>query len=438
MTGRLLVIACFAFVAATAVAQDRETKVRNDRTQLENSEVWIYNDLTEGFKEAKRTGKPLFVTLRCIPCEACSRFDKKLLDRQNEVHDLLDKFVCVRVVQGNNLDLSLFQFDYDQSFHAFFLNADKTVYGRFGTRSARQEEEDMTMTGLRQAMLGALELHARYPANREQLIGKQPRPAQYRVPEELPPLKGKYTDKLNYEGAVVQSCIHCHQIIDSQRQLSRTQDKSMPEQLLFPYPLPDVLGLRMNPDDRAAIANVASGSIAEKAGLKAGDRLVALNGQPLLSTADMQWVLHHTAAPAQLAADMRRGETSRQFTIDLPSDWRRNSDISFRASSWELRRMASGGLLLVDLGNEQRKERKLAEDTLALFVKHVGEYGAHAVAKQAGFLKGDVIVALNGKRERLSEGQFLARTLTVRPGSRITTTVLRDGKEIEMKLLMQQ
>jgi hypothetical protein len=438
MTGRLLLAALLLIAAASAAAQDRETKVRNDRTQLENSEVWIYNDLAEGFNEARRTGKPLFVTLRCIPCEACSRFDKKLLDRQNEVHDLLDKFVCVRVVQGNNLDLSLFQFDYDQSFHAFFLNADKTVYGRFGTRSAREEEEDMTMTGLREAMLGALELHARYPANREQLAGKQPRPAEFRVPEELPQLKGKYTDKLNYEGAVVASCIHCHQIIDSQRQLSRTRDKTMPEQLLFPYPLPDVLGLRMNPEERATIAKVAPDSMADKAGLKAGDRIVALAGQPILSTADLQWVLHNTASTAHLTANVRRGDKSLDVTIDLPRDWRRSSDISFRASSWELRRMASGGLLLADLGDDQRKDLNLSDDALALFVKHVGEYGAHAVAKQAGFRKGDVIVAVNGKRDRLSESQFLAHTLAVRPGTRITTTVLRDGKEIDMRLLMQQ
>ena len=437
MIGRFVLMATL-LIAATAPAQDRETKVRNDRAQLENSDVWIYNDLAEGFKEAKRSGKPLFVTLRCIPCEACSRFDKKLLDRQNAVQDLLDKFVCVRVVQGNNLDLSLFQFDYDQSFHAFFLNADRTVYGRFGTRSARPEEDDMTMTGLRQAMLGALELHAHYPANREQLAGKQPREAEFRVPEEMPPLKGKYTDKLNYEGAVVQSCIHCHQIIDSQRQIARSRDKSMAEKMVFPYPLPDVLGLRMNPDERAAIAKVAPDSIAEKAGFKAGDRIDSLNGQPLLSTADLQWVLHHTAAPAQLTADVHRSEESVKLTIDLPGDWRRKSDISFRASSWELRRMASGGLLLVDLGEVQRKELKLADDALALFAKHVGEYGAHAVAKQAGFQKGDVIVALNGKRDRLSEGQFLAQTLAVRPGTRVTTTVLRDGKEFDLKLLMQQ
>jgi serine protease Do len=186
MTYRLLALAVVLFLAGAAHAQDRATKVRNDREQLKDSQVWIYNDLAEGFKAARRSGKPLFVTIRCIPCEACSRFDKKLLDRQNEVQDLLDKFVCVRVVQGNHLDLQLFQFDYDQSFHAFFLNADKTIYGRFGTRSAREEEADMTMPGLRQAMLAALDLHGQYPANKERLQGKQSHPVEFAVPGNIP------------------------------------------------------------------------------------------------------------------------------------------------------------------------------------------------------------------------------------------------------------
>jgi hypothetical protein len=425
-------------VAATLQAQDRESKVRQDREQLKQSGVWIYNDLAEGFREAKRTGKPLFVTLRCIPCEACSRFDKKLLDRQNEVEDLLDKFVCVRVVQGNNLDLALFQFDYDQSFHAFFLNADRTVYGRFGTRSARQEEEDMTMLGLRQAMLGALALHDGYPANRQQLAGKQGHPVEYRVPEELPALKGKYTDKLNYDGAVVASCIHCHQIRDSERQLYRSRNETMPAQVLFPYPLPDVLGLQMNPDERAMIVKVAAGSIAAKADLKPGDQIAALDGQPLLSTADLQWVLHHAGERDRLAADVRRGEKTIKLTIDLPRGWRSESNISFRASTWELRRMGSGGLLLVELGQDERKERGLPGDALGLFVKHVGEYGEHATAMRAGFQKGDVIVAVDGKRNRFSESQFLAHTLALRPGSKITATVLRAGKELDLVLPMQK
>jgi serine protease Do len=427
-----------SFATATTRAQDRETKVRDDREQLKESEVWIYNDLVEGFKEAKRTKKPLLVTLRCIPCEACSRFDKKLLDRQNEVRDLLDKFVCVRVVQGNGLDLSLFQFDYDQSFHAFFLNADRTVYGRFGTRSAREEEDDMTMRGLREAMLGALDLHANYPANRAKLAGKQGHKVDFRVPEEIPTLKGKYTDKLNYDGNVVASCIHCHQVRDAERQLYRDRQEMIPEQVLFPYPLPDVLGLRMNPDERATIAKVEERSIAARAGLKRGDRIVTLAGQPLLSTADLQWVLHHAGPQASLPAEIRRGEEQLKVTLELPPRWRRESDISFRATTWELRRMASGGLLLNDLGDDERNKRGIAADKLALFVKHVGEYGAHAAAKRAGFQKGDIIVAVDGKRDRLSEGKFLASGLALAPTSKVRATVLRGEKELELELPMQQ
>jgi hypothetical protein len=420
-----------------AGAQDRATKVRDDREQLKASEVWIYNDLAEGFAEAKRTGKPLFVALRCIPCEACSRFDKKLLDRQNEVRDLLDKFVCVRVVQGNGLDLSLFQFDYDQSFHAFFLNADRTVYGRFGTRSAREEEDDMTMKGLREAMLGALELHANYPANRAQLVGKQGHKSDYRVPEEIPSLKGKYTDRLNYDGNVVASCIHCHQIRDAERQSYRDRREMIPEHVLFPYPLPDVLGLRMDPDERATIAKVQDESIAARAGLRPADRIETLDGQPLLSTADLQWILQHAGGQASLPARIRRGDERLNIRLELPQGWRRESDISFRATTWELRRMASGGLLLNDLEDDERKKRGIAADKLALFVKHVGEYGAHAAAKRAGFQKGDIIVAVDGKRERLSEGQYLAGALALAPASKIRATVLRGDKELDLELPMQ-
>jgi len=50
----------------------------------------------------------------------------------------MDKFVCVRLVQANAMDLALFQFDYDLTFVVFFMNADKTIYGRYGSRSDRK------------------------------------------------------------------------------------------------------------------------------------------------------------------------------------------------------------------------------------------------------------------------------------------------------------
>ena len=37
-----------------------------DRRQAEENN-WVYNSLPKGFAEAKRTGKPLFVVIRCPP-----------------------------------------------------------------------------------------------------------------------------------------------------------------------------------------------------------------------------------------------------------------------------------------------------------------------------------------------------------------------------------
>ncbi len=52
---------------ATKVQKTRDQLVLEDRDSLENNADWIYNDLDRGFAEARRTGKPLFVAIRCIP-----------------------------------------------------------------------------------------------------------------------------------------------------------------------------------------------------------------------------------------------------------------------------------------------------------------------------------------------------------------------------------
>ena len=97
-------------------AQDRDTKVRNDRKTFQGSKDWIYNDLAEATRVAEKMHKPLMVVFRCIPCEACQEFDDDVARRDPIIRDLLDEFVCVRIVQANTMDLSHFQFDFDLSF----------------------------------------------------------------------------------------------------------------------------------------------------------------------------------------------------------------------------------------------------------------------------------------------------------------------------------
>src|SRR5690606_12477551 len=138
----------FQLPASAQQQPTREPKVLVDRERVEAQGLWIYNDLQAGFAQAKETGKPLLVVLRCVPCEECVKLDDDLMDQDPILRPLLQQFVCVRQVSTNGLDLKTFQFDTDQSFAAVILNADGAIYGRFGTRSHRTHWiEDVSLEG---------------------------------------------------------------------------------------------------------------------------------------------------------------------------------------------------------------------------------------------------------------------------------------------------
>ncbi len=139
-----------------AQAQTRDEKVRSDKEKVVADGFWIYNDLPAAMRQAKQNGKPVLVVLRCIPCEECVKLDDDLVDKDPVIRPLLEKFVCVRQVSTNGLDLDTFQYDTDQSFAIFMLNADGTIYGRFGTRSHRTDWfGDVSLKGLAAALQGA-------------------------------------------------------------------------------------------------------------------------------------------------------------------------------------------------------------------------------------------------------------------------------------------
>lgn len=46
-------------------------------------------DLRAAMDEARRENRPVFVTMRCLPCKQCSAFDKNVLEGGNELDPLL-------------------------------------------------------------------------------------------------------------------------------------------------------------------------------------------------------------------------------------------------------------------------------------------------------------------------------------------------------------
>ena len=420
-----------------ALGQDRDTKVRDDRESFQTSRDWIYNDLGAGVRAAKASGKPLMVVFRCIPCEACQEFDDDVARRDPVIRDLLDEFVCVRIVQANAIDLTAFQHDFDLSFAVYLMNPDLTIYGRFGTRSERPEDEDISLEGLRKAMRAALRIHRDYGGVKPSLAGKQVKQSAYKVPKDYPSLSGKYGERLDYEGKVAKSCMHCHQIREAERLVYRPAASPMPDEVLFPYPDPAVLGLKMDPKEMARVERVTSGSAADRAGLRPGDDILSLASQPLLSIADLQWVLHNASPSAKLPARVRRDGKTSDVTLELRDGWRRGN-ISWRVTTWDLRRMGFGGMKLAELNDERRGEAKLSRDSMALRAEHVGEFGEHAVAKKAGFRVGDIIVSFDGLAGKMSESELLAYSVRrKRKGDEVAVTVLRDGERKVLKFATQ-
>jgi serine protease Do len=431
----------FMAVAISALGEtvpDRQGAVLGDREKLENDPRWIYNDYEKGFAEGRRTGKPVLIVLRCIPCLACAGIDAKVLLEDTELTPLLDQFVCVRVINANALDLSKFQFDFDLSFTTLIFNGDGTLYGRYGSWTHQKNPREETTDGFRHALEAALVLHQGYPANQPTLAGKQGAPSSYQTPVDLPTLRGKYTRNLDWEGKVVQSCVHCHQIGDALRAGYRETKEPIPSKLVYPFPAPETIGLELAGDHAARVKSVTPGSPADRSGLQAGDDVLALGGQPLISHADFSWVLHQAPDQAVLPAVIRRDDQKKDVSLVLPNGWRYRADIARRVGTWGMRAMALGGLQLANLADPEREQRGISGARLALLVKHAGEYGEHAAAKRAGFLKDDVIVELAGSTARATESEWIGRLLRdYQPGDQIKAVILRDGKRIELTLPMQ-
>lgn len=436
---RILIATAVISVGASAeTVADRRGAILDDRANLEKDPRWIYNDFNKGFEKARQTGKPLLVVLRCIPCLACSGIDARVLLDNSDLTPLLDRFVCVRVINANTLDLARFQFDFDLSFSTLIFNGDGTLYGRYGSWSHQANPREETTDGFRRALEAALTLHQGYPANRDSLLGKQGAPSPYATPIDMPTLRGKYTRNLDWEGKVVQSCVHCHQIGDALRASHRERRERIPSRLIHPFPAPDTIGLDLAQDHPARVRSVQPGLPAHHAGIRQGDELLTLAGQPLISPADVSWALHQTADAASLPVTLRRGTETRTLQLELGEGWRNQSDISRRVGTWSLRAMALGGLQLEDLTDAQRAQRGLKPDQLALLVRHAGEYGEHAAAKRAGFLKGDVLVEIDGARQRATESAWISRLLREHSiGETVPVTVLREERRIDLKLPMQ-
>ena len=197
------------------------------------------------------------------------------------------------------------------------------------------------------------------------------------------------------------------------------KDETIPERVLYPYPHPKSIGLVLNPKHAARVHDIMSESPADVAGLEAGDDILTMSGQPLISMADVQWVLHHLPEDSTTVnLTIRRSDKTKSLSIKLPAHWRRNGDTSWRTGHWILRRSMLGGMKLnVPTGGQP------------LRVEYVGNWGPFGVAHRAGVQKGDVLESVDGVTGLKKESEvFDYLNENKKPGQSVQLGLRRNGE----------
>jgi serine protease Do len=413
----LVLVMMLGMSAATFGADDLRERI-DDRDLAAH---WIYDDFPRAQQEAKQTGKPLLVLFRCVPCQCAEVLDDQVTRAGSELEALQQKFVCVRLVQMKGVDLNYFQFDRDLSFAVLFMNADGTIYGRYGTRAtiSRTEATHISLPSFKKSLERALEIHQGYPANKSAFVPKRAGAGQLQFAEQAPQfkdLKGPTT---------AQNCIHCHMAGEAELR-SKLQAGRLSLADIWPYPLPENLGLSLDKDDGLLVKRVVNSSPAAAAGLKLGDELLELNGQPLLSQGDIQWVLHHLPTPGKLVARVRRGSELLEMTLAVDGDWRR-TDVSWRDALNGLR----PGISSRPISQGERMKHGVTAGDMALGVRYVFT----PLARESGIRQGDIIVAADGLKNLTGEGDLLAHLRLTKAGAAASKlTVLRRGESQTIEL----
>lgn len=312
------------------------------------------------------------------------------------------------------VNLRLFDFDYDLTWHGFFLNHRGHVYGRYGGREDRNPDRHLTLPGLKYAMQRALEAQAAAPDAKPAELSPPS------TPEQLPSLaKMKKSD-----------CIHCHQVNDGRREDALAK-KTWQRDDVWNYPSPDRLGLVVAGAQGNKLEKVPADSPAAKAGLAAGDVIESVGGRRTSSFADVQFALHETAREAKsLAVVFRSAGGEQRATLELGPKWR-ESDITWRTSMWGIPPQAH--VYGDNLSVEEKKKLGLEPKRLAF---RQGKFVPKPSA-EAGIRAGDVIIGIDDQPLEMDMLEFNVHIrLNYKLGDRITFNVLRDGKRVDFPMTL--
>ena len=338
-----------------------------------------------------------------------------LSPKDSPLGKVLSDYVCVRVVRMDDVDVGLFDRDWNNAIYFFVLNADEQIYMRYGGRESRSPDTYNSLESLQAALDRGLVLHREYLAGS---LPKAERPKPL-FPREMPLLVERTFKQ--------RQCVECHLIGDFQN-IQRERD-GMLDKLSQLYRSPDIKTIGILLDvPKGLVVKQADGAVAA-AGMRPGDRISAWNGVPVWTFGDVQYrydKVDRNANSVKITVD--RGGQPVDLTVELPARWWW-TDLRFRQSSVDPRLDFEDRPLTAD----EKQKLGLKPDGFASQVKYIAELAK--IRKTHELRLDDVIVAVNGvERDQYANTAELYLKLHTKAGEQAELNVLRDGKRISMPI----
>jgi hypothetical protein len=234
-----------------------------------------------------------------------------------ELKELLKQFICVKRTSMHDVNMKVFDFDYDLTWWAFFINGHERVYSRFGGSGDADPASRLSVEGLKYTMRLVLQEHQRH--------GNDPPPSPVGVvrPMDLFGMKGK--------------CLHCHQVNENFYKQEKPKPRASDWSRLRFLPIPEDIGLKLSLAAGNRVEKVTKNSAAEKAGLRPGDLLLRVGGLTTLSQGDVMMALKSAPKEGPVPIRVERQAQPQEIVLDLPADWNQ-PDLSWRRSVSKLKK----------------------------------------------------------------------------------------------------
>ena len=318
----------------------------------------------------------------------------------------------VRLTRIDRADLRIYRFDLDTTWACFFMNADQTIYGRYGGRDASGADGRQSLKGLAFALEMALEAHA-HPPKPEPLAGK---------PFTIRDFKSAETRN--------RGCVHCHNAKEMAIADAKAAGTWRREDV-FTYPPPDNLGIVLDVDGGNLVAKVTAGSAAEKVGMKPGDRVTRIAGRPVASFADASYALEEWKSDKPIPVLWKNGESVREAMLTVAPGWRK-TNITWRPSLLDM--LPAVPFRPEELTPEERKSVGIPPEQAAF---RQGPR-VHSTLAEAGIKPDDIVLAIGGAPINGTSDDLLGHVRrNYLKGETVEVAIMRQGRLLRLPIALK-